>query len=766
VHEPRVARREDERLLTGRGRYAADFHAERELHAYFLRSDRAHARILALDAAAALAYPGVVAVLTGADVSTLRWPPTYARFPGRGGKPVIEPSRSLIATGRVRYVGEIVAMVAAESAAIAQDGAELIAVDYEELPVVIESADALGAGAPLVHEGIPANICFEYDFGDEVAAQSAFADAPLISRVSIRSQRLVANAMEPRACLASWSEQAGYALRAPTQGVSMMRASLAAMMDESPERVHVLAEDVGGAFGTRSNADAEYGVLLLAARRLSRPVRWEATRSECFLSDPQGRANDYEGEIALNRDGRFLALRFRLISNLGAYLTQTGAVVHAKNPSYCPTGVYDIPVAYGLCQQVLTHTAPVGAYRGAGRPDIAYFVERIVDQAAADHGFERTELRRKNLIPRAAFPYRSPGGSVYDSGNFHALLERALALSNWPGFPARAASARERGRQRGIGIAIVIETSGGGTAPSEQASIRFNPDRSVTLYSLSQSSGQGHETTFPMLVGALLGIEPGRIVLRASDADSALAGSGTVGSRALMLVGSAFKMATAQVLEKARALAARSLGVAGEALDFRAGAFVAPDGRSAPLLELGAGRAADGSGVLEASASVATTRSFPNGCHIAEVEIDPETGELAIDTYTAVDDFGTVINHTVVEGQVHGGVMQGAGQVLGEHCIYDPDTGQLLTGSFMDYYMPRADALPEFRLDEIPVPCTTNPLGAKGAGEAGTTGALPALMSAVLDALHRSGVPHIDMPVTPEKLWRALRRNGPEALHG
>ena len=757
MSEAHTIRREDLRLLTGRGQYVADFHVDGELHACFLRSDRAHARIASIDTVLAREQPGVVAVFTGADMEALRWPPTYARFTGRGGRHVVEPKRPLIATDRVRFVGELVAMIVAESPALAQDAAELIAIEYEELPVVVEAGAALAAGAPWLYDQIPANTCFEYEFGDEAKAAAIFATAPLVTRLAVRSQRLVSNPMEPRSCIGQFSEAAGYTLRVPTQGVSIMRASVSAMMDVPAARVHVLAEDVGGGFGARSNAEPEYGAVLLAARRLARAVRWAGTRSEGFLSDSQGRANDFDGELALDREGRFLALRFRVLSNLGAYLTQTGALVHSTMPAHCPNGVYDIASVHGLCTQVLTNTAPVGAYRGAGRPDVAYFIERIIDRAAADHGFDRVELRRRNLIPREAFPYRNATGYTYDSGDFEGLLDRGLSLSDWAGFPARATAAMERGRLRGIGLAMAIEPSGGGLVPKEEASIRFHADRTVSLHSLSQSNGQGHETTFPMLVGGLLGVAPEKIRLRASDADSPLTGFGTVGSRSLMLVGSAFKLAAQQVLEKARSLAALQLGVATDALEFSAGTLVAPGGDAVSLLELGAARSADASGMLDVTASVPVTRAFPNGCHIAEVEIDPDTGEVVIDTYTAVDDFGNVINHAVVEGQVHGGVMQGAGQVMGEHCVYDPDTGQLLTGSFMDYFMPRADGMPEFRIAEHPVPCTTNLLGAKGAGEAGTTGALAAIMNAVIDALRVRGISEIDMPVTPARVWEAMQ---------
>lgn len=759
MSELHTIRREDLRLLTGRGHYAADFRVEGELHAYFLRSDRAHAHVVSIDAGTARREPGVFAVYTGADMAELCWPPTYARFPGRGGKHVMQPERAVIATDRVRFVGELLAMIVAESHAIAQDAAELIAVEYEDLPVVVEASAALAAGSPLLHDSIPANTCFEYEFGDEAKAADIIAAAPLVTRLAVRSQRLVSNPMEPRSCIGQFSEANGYTLRVPTQGVSMMRAGVSTMMGVPASRLHVLAEDVGGGFGTRSNAEPEYGAVLLAARLLARPVRWDGTRSEGFLSDSQGRANDFDGELALDRSGRFLSLRFRVLSNLGAYLTQTGALVHSTMPAFCSNGVYDIRSVYGLCTQVLTNTAPVGAYRGAGRPDIVYFIERMVDRAAADHGFDRVELRRRNLIAREAFPYLNATGHTYDSGDFAGVLEQGLALSDWKGFAARAATAATRGRLRGIGLAMAIEPSGGGQTRTEEASIRFNPDRTVAIYTLTQSNGQGHETTFPLLVGELLGIPPEVIRLHASEADSPLAGGGSVGSRSLMLAGSALKLAAQQVIERGRAFAAHKLGVPVGALEFRNGAFIEPGragGKALPLLDLGAERAADGSGVLDVTGSVPVSRAFPNGCHVAEVDIDPETGEVVIDTYTAVDDFGNVINHVVVEGQVHGGVMQGVGQVMGEHCVYDQDSGQLLTGSFMDYCMPRADGMPEFRLAERPVPCTTNPLGAKGAGEAGTTGALAAIMNAVIDALRGKGISEIDMPVTPARVWGAL----------
>jgi carbon-monoxide dehydrogenase large subunit len=489
-------------------------------------------------------------------------------------------------------------------------------------------------------------------------------------------------------------------------------------------------------------------------------VRWLGSRSECFLTDSQGRANRMRAQLALDPGGRFLGLCFAFLSDLGAYLTPIGAMVHAMNPTLCAGGVYAIPAIHGTFKQVLTNTAPVGAYRGAGRPDIAYLIERLVDEAARRTGIDRVALRRLNYVRREAFPYTTANGFTYDSGDFEGCLDDALAAADWAGFEVRRSDARARGRLRGIGLASFIESSGGGVAPRDEVSIRFLRDGRIELHAVTQSNGQGHETTFPMLVAQLLGLPAERMTLVASDAASGIAGSGSFASRSLLVAGSAFKVACAEVVEKTKPHAALALGVASEAISFEGGVFRA--GAAAVTLgDLVARLAGESAHPLDVTAGVPPSRVFPNGCHAAEVEIDPETGTAAIVRYAAADDFGHVVNPVVVEGQLHGGLAQGAGQVFGEHARYDRASGQLTTGTFMDYPMPRADLFGDICVIDHPVPSPSNALGAKGAGEAGTTGSIPALMSAILDALRPLGVTHLDMPVTPEKLWRAAADHRP-----
>jgi carbon-monoxide dehydrogenase large subunit len=574
-------------------------------------------------------------------------------------------------------------------------------------------------------------------------------------RVRHESQRLVAAPLEPRACIAAFDPASdAYTLHVSMQGMPMMRTHLALILGIAPEKLRLVVQDVGGGFGMRSTADPEYPAALVAARRLGRPVRWVATRTESFLSDSQGRGNTLSGTLALDRDGRFLALSFDFLTNLGAYLTPAGPLVNTVNPTLCAGGVYAIPALYGRARQVLTNTVPVGPYRGAGRPDIAYLIERLVDEAAVQLGFDPVVLRRKNFIPRDAFPFKTANGITYDSGDYAGALDRALAVADWHGFAARRAEAARRGRLRGIGLATFVESAGGGPAPEEQAAIRFVSNGRIALCTQTQSTGQGHETTFAAIVAGILGLPIERFELRVGD--TALMGLGSFGSRSLALAGSALMVAAEKVIEQGRLLAATRLGVAASSIAFEAGCYVVATG-AVPLLEL----AADATGAphpLDATGAVPVSRTFPNGCQIAEVEIDPETGVLTFAAHVAVDDCGRVINHAIVEGQVHGGVAQGAGQVLGEQCVYDPVTGQLLTASFLDYFMPRADTLPAFVAEEHNVPSPNNPLGAKGVGESGTTGALPALMNAVLDAVRPAGVTHLDMPVTSARLWAALQQ--------
>jgi carbon-monoxide dehydrogenase large subunit len=754
MHALPILRREDARLLTGAGRYAADWPLPGLLHAAFVRADRAHARIARIDVDAARAAPGVHAVLTHADVAHQTWPPSFVSFPGKGGQAIRQPQRSILAHERVRFVGEAIAMVVADTLAQALDACERVVIDYDDLPVVADPDDAVRPGAPQLYEAIPGNVAFEYETGDAAKVNAAFAQAAHVVEVAIDSPRVVANPMEPRACTAAYdAAHDTFTVYLPTQGLPMMRAHLARMTGLAPERLTLVAQDVGGGFGSRSTAEPEYGPLLVAAQRLGRPVRWVGTRSETFLTDAQGRANRMRAQLALDARGGFLAFRFEFLSDLGAYLTPIGAMVHAMNPTFCGGGVYHVPALHGSFRQVLTNTAPVGAYRGAGRPDIAYLVERTVDEAARVTGMDRVALRRLNYVD--VFPYTTANGFTYDSGDFAGCLDDALAAADWHSFESRRAAARAERRLRGIGLASFIESSGGGVAAQDEVSIRFKPDGAVELHAATQSNGQGHETTFPLLVARETGLAPERMRLVASDAASGLSGSGSFASRSLLVVGSAFKVASTQLVERARPHAATALGVTPEEVAWVDGAFVAGAQRMtlAALVERLAGPSPH---PLDVTAGVPPSRVFPNGCHVAEVEIDIDSGESRIVRYTAADDFGNVVNHTVVEGQLHGGLAQGAGQVFGEHAHYDRDTGQLLTGTFMDYPMPRADLFGDIRIIDHPVPSPSNALGAKGAGEAGTTGSIPALMSALLDALRPLGVTHLDMPATPERLWRAI----------
>ena len=775
-----MLRREDERLLTGKGRYTADWDLPDQIHAYVLRADRAHARILGINAGAASERRGVHLVLTGADLAASGWQTIQGgvAYEGVGGQKMRKPSWPALALDRVHYVGQPIALVVADSAAQAQDAAEEIGVDYDDLPAVIGFEDATRAGAPQLHEQVPGNLAFEYENGDRAAVEAAFAQAPLRTRLAVESQRLVGSPIEPRAFLAAWDPDAGcFTVYTPSQGLNGMRAQLTAITGLAREKMRVVTRDVGGSFGVRSFAYAEHVAVMLAAKRLGRPVKWVATRSELFLSENHGRALTLTGELALDREGRFLALRFDDTADIGAYATPFGAQIGTRNITITMGGVYRIPAMAARTRVAYTNAAPVSAYRGAGRPDIAYAIERLVDQAAADHGFDPTALRRMNFVPVQAMPYKTANGTTYDCGEFEAVMDKALASADWTGFQERRAQSARAGRLRGIGLATFLEISAPGAAPKDQVFARFDHDGNLDLYAASQSSGQGHETTFVHIVTQALGITDEAIRFHEGDPDLSVIGNGTGGSRSLLGAGSAFKLLGAKLIETAKPHAAAELAAEAAAIEYRDGAFHS-GGRHVGFFELArklATRAPDSSAHLDphpaaqpthpthpthpmdCSAECSFGPTFPNGCHIAEVEIDPDTGEVDIAAYTTVDDAGNVIDHQSVEGQVHGGVMQGAGQVLGEHAVYDRETGQLLTGSFIDYAMPRADWMHGgMRCGDHPVPTLSNALGAKGVGESGTSGALPALMNAILCAVRPVGVKHLDMPATPDRLWRAI----------
>jgi carbon-monoxide dehydrogenase large subunit len=752
-------RREDLRLVTGRGRYTSDWNLPGQLYGFFLRSDRAHAEIASVDTAGAARSPGVVAVLTGADTAKagFKSTPQLARYPGRGGATIKIPHRDGLANARVRFVGQEVALVVAHSAAAAQDAAENIAVEYRDLPAVVDAEAALAAGAAQIYPEIPGNLCFDYEYGDEAKTAEAFSRAAHVTRVVLDSQRMVGNPMEPKACLAAYDPAADkYDLYVSSQGLSLMRGSASGITGIPADKIMVHAQDVGGGFGIRSDAYAEYCVAMLAARTLGKPVKWTSSRSETFLSDYHGRAAKLSGELALDKDGHFLAIRIQWIVNVGAYLSTPGPLINTLPPGLHAINLYRIPAMYGRHRLAVTNTTPTTAYRGAGRPNVCYLAERLVEEAARETKIDRVELRRRNLIPKDAFPYQTPHPhSVYDSGDPPGLLEDALAESEWSTFESRRGEAKRRGRLRGIGCAVFVEPAGAGAAPKEEAMIKFGESGNALLYSLAGPSGQGHETVYPEIVGEALGMDPEKITLRASDPEGPkLIGEGTIGSRSMMAHGGSLLVAAREVVKKGTELAAKDLEVAATDLEFSKGRFrVKGTDVSVGIEEL----AKKHPGALDSGGEIPLPRSFPSGAHVAEVEIDPETGVVRILRYTAVDDCGRVINHVLLDGQLHGGIAQGIGQVMGEHAIYDEASGQLLTGSFMDYEMPRADGMPDIRLHDRSIPSPGNPLGVKGAGEAGTTGAVPAVANAVIDALRHLGINTLDFPYTPDRVWHAIR---------
>ena len=760
--EPHAAnRREDLRLITGRGRYAADWNLPGQLHACFLRSDRAHAEIVALDAGPALKCRGVVAVYTGADAVAAGYTrfPSLMTFTGRDGAAILKPERPVLAAGKVRFVGETVAMVVAESALAAQDALGAIAIEYRDLPPVVTTKDALAAGAPQLHANIPGNLCFEWESGDAAAVARAFAEAAHVTRLKPITTRVAPNPMEPRACVINYDAASdSYDIYSPSQGINMLRRQFSVLTGVPDEKLRLHLHDTGGSFGQRSAVYPEYAAQMIAAKQLGRPVKWVASRSECFMSDSHGRAIDITGELALDRDGKFLAARYQFDCDMGAYLTPTGCVSHLRNPATCMTGVYRIPALYGSFRVVLTNTVPVAAYRGAGRPDIAYAVERLVDQAATELNIDRDELRRRNFIPLDAFPYKTPTLGVYEQSDFAGCLDKALKAADWDGFAPRRAEAARRGKLRGIGMATVIEGTGAGIYPKDQIAIEFDARGRLMVYTVSLSQGQSHETTFAAIVAQTLGVAPDAVTLRQSVQGKDLIGNHTGGSRSLVGAGSVCKIAAQKLIEQARPLAAEALELEPSQLDYAAGAFRQRGGeKMIGLLDLARRHAGRNPHPLNLVAEGTVGSTFPNGCHIAEVEVDPETGVTEIVSYVAVDDCGNVINHSVVEGQIHGGVAQGAGQVFGEHAMYDRGSGQLLTGSFSDYFMPRAGFIRDIKINEHPVPSKLNVLGAKGVGESGCTASLPTLANATLDALRPLGIQHLDMPLTPGKLWHAMQ---------
>ena len=762
-----TGRLEDQALLTGAGRYGDDVRPAGAAFACFVRAPIANGALAAIDVAAARAAPGVLAVYTAADFAPLELGSVSGPMPqpDRHGKPVMRVYRPVLAGGRIRHCGECVAMVVAETERCAQDAADLVQAEYDTLPAVPSIGAAIAPGAPAVWPEAPDNVVFDWVGPDDAdgaraaAIDAAFARAAHVARTATPNQRLVAATMEPRVATGFYHpETESYTLRAPSQGAFGIAMQVAMTMKLPPQKVRVLTEDVGGGFGMKASGYPEYPALLAAAKLLGRPVHWNSSRAEAFLSDNQGRDNHWDAELAIDADGKFLAARIEGVANIGAYLTGVGVFANTVNLIACLPSVYDIPLIGLHVRCVFTNTVPIGPYRGAGRPEINYLVERLVEAAAATTGIDPAEIRRRNLIPASAMPYSTAVDTVYDSGDFPAVFESAMARSDYAGFAARRAASEARGRLRGIGVSCFLENSGG--VPEEPARISFPGNGRITVSVNPVPQGQSHTTVFGQVAADQLGVPRALVDLTFGDSARDVPGMGAVASRSTMMTGGAIAKAAGEVLAKARQAAGLLLQCGPDDLRYADGMFTASSGASLSLLDV-ASRSADlvAQGVLGAPLDTTTklvaALAFPNGCHVAEVEIDPETGVVTVDRYTAADDCGRVLNATVVEGQIQGGMAQGLGQALLEDTVYDAESGQLVAGSFMDYGMPRADDVPMVAGAHIEVPCTTNPLGVKGTGEAGTTAAPPAIINAILNALPPGR--DIAMPATPERVWRALQ---------
>ena len=779
-----VKRKEDARFITGAGRYTDDVHVAGQTWAVFARSPHARARVKSLDTSAARAVPGVVAVFTGADLKAdgIGDLPCGWLVKSKDGSDMVQPPHPPLAVDRVNYVGEPYALVVAESLAAARDGAEAVAADFEPLPAVVDAATA--ASGDQIHDAAPNNQCYDWELGDRAATDAAFAKAHHVARLDIVNNRLIPNAIEPRAALGEYDAAAGsYTLHTTSQNPHLERLVLAAFVNVAPEaRLRVISPDVGGGFGSKIFVYAEETAVIWAAGKVRRPVKWRAERAESFLADAHGRDHATHAELALAADGEFLGLRVRTIANMGAYLSTFASSVPTYLYGTLLAGQYKTPAIHVEVRSVFTNTAPVDAYRGAGRPEATYVVERMVETAARELGMDPADIRRRNFIQPADFPYETPVALTYDIGDYEASLDKALAHADYAGFPARKAASAAAGRKRGIGFSCYIEACG--LAPSQVAlslgagvglfeagEVRVDVTGSVTVVTGSHSHGQSHETTFAQIVSDRLGVPFENVTVLHGDTGRSDYALGTYGSRSLAVGGSAIVKALDKIVAKGRKIAAHMLEASEDEVDFADGKFNVADSNASltfaevafaayvpsnyPLSELEPG-------LSEKAFYDPPNFTYPAGTHICEVEVDPETGVVAIERFVAVDDFGHVVNPMIVEGQVHGGLAQGIGQALLEHGVYD-DSGQLLSGSYMDYAMPRADDLPSFTVDTTTTPCTHNPLGVKGCGEAGAIGSTAAVMNAVTDAL---GVPSVAMPATPETVWRAMRNGAPAGKGG
>ena len=762
-----VRRIEDPRLITGCGRFTDDVAVPGALHGYVLRSPFAHADIVRLDVDAARRAPGVVGVVTIADLDAGKVGnlPCSVRPKNRDGSDMAQPPRPALARGRVRHVGEPVSFVVAETVNLAKDAAELIEVDYDALDVVAETGRANAAGAVQIWPQAPGNIALDWGNGDEAATAAAFERAARIVGLDIVNNRVVVNAMEPRAALGRWDPIGdAFELTTGSQGVHFLQGVLAEDIFGVPRtNLRVLSGDVGGAFGMKNFLYPEHVLVLDAARRFGRPVKWTGERGESFMSDTQGRDHVTTARMAFDADGRILGFRVDIVANLGAYLSNYAPFVPTMASTVLLSGLYDIPAIYVHVREVYTNTVPVDAYRGAGRPESAYCVERLMSHAARELGLAPEEIRRRNFIARDKFPYKTQVGMTYDDGDFARHLDRALELADRAGFEARRADSARAGKLRGMGFATYVERCGGGGP--DMVDMRIDRSGGVTLFVGTLTNGQGHETTYAQLTADRLGVPIGKVRIVQGDTDAAPYGSGNGGSNFAAVGGNACVVAARKIVDKGRRIAAQALEAAEADVEFADGGFrIAGTDRRMSLAEVAAA-ALDPTilpeGLDPGLQAVGTYKppgiTFPNGTHVCELEVDRETGRVEITGYTVVDDFGVLINPMLVEGQVHGGIAQGLGQALAEHTVYDPSSGQLVTGSFMDYQLPRASDLAPVVFDTIEVRCKNNALGVKGSGEAGAIGAPPAAINALIDALAPLGIRHVDMPATPDKLWRLIR---------
>jgi carbon-monoxide dehydrogenase large subunit len=765
-----VRRREDPRLLSGQGRYSDDFNLPGQAYAIMVRSPHAHARLGAIDITAAASIPGVLAVLTAQDmladglkpIPHAVWSrhPVELYLPNSDGSEAFIPPHHCMATDEVRHVGEIVAVVVATSAAAAKDGADHVLVGYDPLPALTRAIEAVAPGAPPVR-GDGANICIDSLVGDPAVTEAAFARAAHVAALTTWIPRVTGVPMEPRAALGTYDPATGrYTLHAGAGGAHQPKQHLAGVLGVAEANVRMVMHDVGGNFGTRGAFNPEFALVVWAARRIGRPVKWTAMRSEAFVCDYQARDLEAVAELALDADGNFLAMRGSVISNVGAYPISFGPIQKGVE---ILSSIYHIPAVFFRARAAMTNTPPTRPYRSSGRPEVMFIMERLIDIAARNSGLDRIALRRRNLVPESAMPYRNPFGMVYDSGAYQTVMERALELADWTGFPARRAASQARGLCRGIGVANYLDTATG--VPREWTHITVMPEGIVEVAIGTVSQGQGHDTSFAQLMTEFLGVELGTIKLVTGDSDRIAFGGGAHSGRALRLGSIVMHHASREIIEKGMRIASHILEADAADLSFADGRFtVTGTDRSIHLFEVARAALDRGNlpeelrGKLDAvSDQTVKEASFPYGCHVCEVEVDPDTGVVRIDRHTAVDDVGRAVNPMIVHGQVHGGIVQGLGQALCEQCFYEPGSGQLLAGSFMDYAMPRAAMFPMFNAELSEVPSTTHPLGIRPAGEGGTTPALAVMINAIVDALSERGVTHLEMPATPERVWRAAQ---------